>query len=317
MTKNTLLKTLIKVLVSVGIITILVVNLKGGQLVKALQAISVWQLGLALGIYLFGQLLSAIRWLVMAYSMRIDGSILRFYQYYLMGMYFGLFLPTAVGGDLGRALLLAKEKSSRWTKAFLSIVAERLSGLMGLLAFAIISLMMMQPPSWQVYISLFVPMFLMAALFGFCFRWVDRHRLGHWFIHRFVLKQDATVEPSEEVWPHPKAILLGLAISIVFHGLSILLQMAILTMLGAHLSFFLIAIIYGVSGLASMIPISLNGIGVREGTITFLLINWGHVPQEVATAFSLTWLSILLLATVPGGLLTLREHLRVPTRKNI
>ena len=56
-----------------------------------------------------------------------------------------------------------------------------------------------------------------------------------------------------------------------------------------------------------MLPISINGIGVREGIFVFLLGQWGVDPAQ---ALALAWLEygiILLFGLLGGGLHILRR----------
>src|SRR5271163_101987 len=105
MNPKTFWKTLLKLLISGGIIAVLLVNIESKHPWQTLQNISIPKLFLALLLYLFCQFICAIRWQQVAHSMKLGGGILMFYQYYLMGMFFSLFLPTAIGGDVGRAML--------------------------------------------------------------------------------------------------------------------------------------------------------------------------------------------------------------------
>lgn len=307
-----ILKLLLKILISGGIITIMVLNLKGDRLAETLQSISWWQLALALLFYLLCQLVSTVRWLVLAHSMGLGGGIGQFYAFYLMGMFFNLFLPTAIGGDLGKAMLLARDKASTWARAFLSILSDRFCGLIALLTISLVSLLVMRPPQWQSYSIGFVFVLAGATVFTVFFRWIERHPWGERFVQRFILRPQPGQEDPGEIWPHRKPIFTAVAIGLAFHGLSIALQVWLLGQLDISISFFVMAAIYGLAGLASMIPLSLNGIGLREGSMALLLVHWAQVPQTVATVFSLVWLSILLLATLPGAALMLKRQVHLP-----
>jgi glycosyltransferase 2 family protein len=48
------------------------------------------------------------------------------------------------------------------------------------------------------------------------------------------------------------------------------------------------------------IPVSLNGLGVREGGYVFFLAHIG-IARESAIAFALSWFAVVMLAGVAGG----------------
>jgi hypothetical protein len=56
--------------------------------------------------------------------------------------------------------------------------------------------------------------------------------------------------------------------------------------------------------LASSLPISIGGHGVREGIIFYLLTALSADPQS-AIALSVIYLSIIVLITLPGGFVLL------------
>jgi glycosyltransferase 2 family protein len=312
------LKIGIKVVISIAIIAILITFLDPQQLMDTLQKISLWQLGLAVLLFLVCQVLPTFRWQHLAHSMRLGGGTLVYYRIYLTGLFFNLFLPTSIGGDLGRAVLLSKERACTWLQAFLSILSERFCGLGGLLFYILVCFTLLQPPQWSWLnfgVILAITITTMGFIFGF--RWIEKHPTGHKLIQRFVIKRNTDNEDPGDIWPYPKAIFYGLSISIVFHACLVGIQMLVLHQLGANVSFILVATVYGLAGLAAMIPVSLSGIGLREGSATFLLMTWGNMPKETAAAFSLVWLSVILLSTIPGGLLLLKQQLIMPARKKI
>jgi uncharacterized membrane protein YbhN (UPF0104 family) len=55
---------------------------------------------------------------------------------------------------------------------------------------------------------------------------------------------------------------------------------------------------------ATMIPVSLNGLGIREGAFVFFLAQVG-VPEEQALSLALLWLAILIASSAVGGLVWL------------
>jgi glycosyltransferase 2 family protein len=316
--KAPLLKTLLKLLISVGIIGILIYTLKPEHLYETLKNLSLWKLGVALLAYFVCQGISAFKWLQLARSMKIGGTFPQYYRFYMLGMFFGLFLPTSVGGDVGRAMLLAKEESTRWTQAFLSILAERGTGLCALMVYAIIGMLVVHPT--YHFASAFITVlgfsiFTLSVTFGF--HWIEHHPWGHRLIQKLVHKPEDESSDTFYIWPQNKTLVLAVGYSLLFHTGLIWMQWFILQDLGGNASFLLVAVIYAMSGLLSLLPISLNGIGVREASTTSLLFYWGHIPHEIGGAYSLVWLSVMLLTTIPGALLALQRQLLLPTRKKI
>jgi uncharacterized protein (TIRG00374 family) len=93
----------------------------------------------AAGIYVLAQLLSACRWRQLAQPVGFQRTLKQYVGYYFISMFFSLFLPTSVGGDVVRALHL-DQGSGRRLLAFSTVLMDRLSGLLVLLALAAVAI---------------------------------------------------------------------------------------------------------------------------------------------------------------------------------
>jgi hypothetical protein len=87
----------------------------------------------ALGVltYAGGQWLSAWRWWLLLRPVRLDVPYLRMVAFYFIGMFFNIFLPTIVGGDAVKAILLARETGAP-ARSTMSVFMERNVGLFAL-----------------------------------------------------------------------------------------------------------------------------------------------------------------------------------------
>src|SRR5262249_16706501 len=89
----------------------------------------------AVALYVGAQVVSALRWRWLAEPLGFRRPLAEFTAFYFIGMYFNLFLPTSVGGDVVRAWYL-DGGSGRKLPAFLSVFVDRFSGLLVLLVLA-------------------------------------------------------------------------------------------------------------------------------------------------------------------------------------
>src|SRR5437588_4669535 len=101
----------------------------------------------ALVLYLGIQMISGLRWRLLAKPLGYEGSVWEFTGFYFIGMFFNLFLPSSVGGDVVRAWYLGGGSE---LSAFLSVLVDRLSGLAVLisLACAAVILCPIELPGW-------------------------------------------------------------------------------------------------------------------------------------------------------------------------
>ena len=90
-------------------------------------------------LYAAGQALSTWKWRLLLRPVGLGAvRYTRLLAFYFIGMFFNLFLPTVVGGDAVKALLLARETGSP-SRATTSVFMERNLGLFALLAIALVA----------------------------------------------------------------------------------------------------------------------------------------------------------------------------------
>src|SRR4051812_813708 len=86
-------------------------------------------------IYAAGQAVSTFKWRLLITPLELAVSYTRLLGFYFTGMFFNLFLPTIVGGDAVKAVLLARETHAP-ARATMSVFMERNTGLCALLLIA-------------------------------------------------------------------------------------------------------------------------------------------------------------------------------------
>ena len=75
-------------------------------------------------LYMAGQAISALKWRILLAPVGPATPYLRLLGFYFTGMFFNLFLPTIVGGDAVKAVLLARETGAP-ARATMSVFMER------------------------------------------------------------------------------------------------------------------------------------------------------------------------------------------------
>ncbi|MEK7864195.1 MAG: lysylphosphatidylglycerol synthase domain-containing protein, partial [Nitrospirota bacterium] len=106
-----------------------------------------------------------------------------------------------------------------------------------------------------------------------------------------------------------KALLIKtLMLSCAIQVMAILSMYIIARGLGQHIYLSYFFIFFPIIVTISTLPISISGIGLREGAFV-LLFGMAGVKPEMATAMSFAW----FLSTASGGLVGLFEYLRLKT----
>ncbi len=134
-------KLALKLAVSGGLLFYLSRRVDFREIARFLARADTSLLALALALYLAGQALSALKWRRLATAVGFRASSPRFVAYYFIGMFFNAFGFGTVGGDVVRAFYLAGSEGRRGL-ALNTVIADRVSGLLVLLAIALGALLL-------------------------------------------------------------------------------------------------------------------------------------------------------------------------------
>lgn len=293
---------LAKLVVSAGLLAFLLSRADLGRLGGALATVDPVLVALGALLYLAGQVLSALKWQELARAAGLDRPFRRFVRHYFVGMFFNVFGLGTVGGDVVRGLALAGPGGRR-TLALNTVVADRVNGLLVLLAIGLVALLLFRDYDlpWFVY---WTTLALSAGLLGGW--WLAPVLLplvlpaNHWF--RVLVERDLA-----PYWSDVPLLARVSLLSAVFH----LSQIAVLWLLAAALGIAIPPSYYFVFGplvnVFATLPISVNGLGVREGAYVYFLTHVG-IDAEAAIAFAFLWFALVLFSGAIGGVVYLRSE---------
>jgi len=231
---------------------------------------------------------------------------------FYLGLFGNNFLPTGMGGDVLKILRMRTRHLSG--KSLLaSSIMDRAIGLAGVMMIGVSALFLFEPPFLQGFRKGLLLVILIAIPVGFAVFYSDPmarllERLqaryqGRRLVMEFMLTLGQLQAFRHAGVPITRAMALTLvlqssvAICYYFLGLS----------LGSQLGFTTYLIMIPVLFVAANLPISIGGLGVREGVFITLMVASG-MQQQTAIGVSVLYLATVLTLTVPGGLVLLRQH---------
>jgi uncharacterized protein (TIRG00374 family) len=248
-------------------------------------------LALAMIFTLAGLLLSTLRWRAVLAALGQDAKLRSLLSYNLAGLFVSNVLPTTIGGDVLRVSRLSKDNGES-TTSFASVVLERLTGWLVLPVITLIGFLVnpgLRDLGSATEVALALAggtlVALVAVIVG-----VASHRFGTrvagsdgW--RRFAAAVHLGVERLRR---HPAAafnvLLTGFAYQLVLVLAALMAAKAVGMSVAvgptALLAFFPAVLI------AQVLPISISGLGVREGAFVLFLTPL-NVPTEQAIALGL------------------------------
>lgn len=296
-------KTLLKATVALTLLAVLFSTSGLESTLVRLQQLKPWTLWAATGLLLVCQVMSAWRWQMLSAPFGFSLGLGRYVDLYLNGMFASLFLPGSVGGDVVKAVGLAKatDQKKRWGIA--TVMADRVIGFSALV-FALMGLMLL--PNFQAFpaSAKWISYSIAAGTTGFWLLWLGLP-WQRWKVPNALSRFFPTEEGFVALLPWKQSGMLAktFAISLISHAFMVLLHFIILVGLQLpSIPWDLLALVYGLSSMMAVIPISINGTGLREGTYVLLLLPFG-VPQADALAIGLVFFLTNTLVSLIGGLL--------------
>ena len=291
--RNKLLLLILKL--SVSLILLSLVFKKAG-LREVLQVISIINpvyFFLASLAYMTGQLISTFRWwFLLPDELRPSGlTIKRLYALYLLGSFFNNLLPGIVGGDALRIYYLYKDKTKAGG-AFGSVFADRYVGYASLLFLGLIATVFISDRIQNGSIVWIIP--IMATVFALFSLGLFGLKVGNSF--KPVRAFHDYIRSLKEA---PKRLFIAFWIAVAVQIVSIFTVFLIVNALHVDVRFIELVLFMPVVITVSSLPVSISGLGLREGSFVVLLGMIGVRP-EVATSVSLMWFLSYVLGSLPG-----------------
>jgi len=285
------------------------------------SGVNYWLIALSLAMYWVGIYLMVLRWKILLCTQKISASQPFLLGSYLVGCFFDNFLPTSIGGDIYRIYDTSKLKNSSIMKAGSIILVNRFIGFMSMVIYLVFALAMgfvktshveFMMGKWkvsnQLLSILIIVLFILAVFIIFMMLFPDFFKLNKLFrktrfIHIWEDKFKQIYDTLKEFRKFKVILFINMVLSLVLQLALILNCYYVGRAFGiSQPSLIGFIFVFNISGILSMIPISVGGIGVREGAFVILISALG-ASKNIATIVSLVLLVIILIPGVAGGII--------------
>jgi len=274
----------------------------------------------ACALYFLAIALGAAKWQVLVRAQNLNGSLGDLLTYSLVGLFFGNLLPSNVGGDVVRAYGLMRA-TGRAEAAAISVLVDRLMGLTAFLGAAVVmaALAAMTLTRGAELEQIEIATVIVAALFIFVAALIFSRRVSQCIKWVFDLALLRRIQPiaqrvyhALQVYRHSyRALAINLALSACIVVVTTFVWYAVALALGVDISVFYFFLFNPLIAFVLLIPISFNGLGPKEATAVFFFGLVG-MQSEVALSMSLIFHLLIVLTSLPGGVLWWRERALAP-----
>jgi uncharacterized membrane protein YbhN (UPF0104 family) len=247
----------------------------------------------ASALYVASQVMSSWRWQLLASLKSIPGPFREYVAYYFVGVFTNLFVPGLVGGDAARALYLGRHHN-RLAHAIGSVVADRGVGLIALFWFAAGCALTMRsvtlPPS-VLHVTVMIGVVAFAGWLTSPLLVSIAPRLGENFA--------GFLEPVLPYMRRPFALLPAITLSIALQATLGICQYLLARGLGLHISLATFMVYVPIANVFASLPITLNGLGVREA-VYVVLFGYAGLARPDTIALGLLWFASTMLGGLSG-----------------
>jgi uncharacterized membrane protein YbhN (UPF0104 family) len=266
---------------------------------QVLEDVHWWALVLALLFMTWELVVSTVKW---DRALRIHG--LRFglgylFQVQAQGYFANNFLPTAVGGDAYRAYKTMPSGGYK-SRAVSAVLLERVSGLGALLLIgavaALVSIGESEVARWYIMssvIAALVAIVLIGALYLGAFKPIT-NRIRHLPAFEALVHNLEHLRRARREWIY----IVGL--SLLYQITSVGLLFFYFVIVGHPVEFTHAALLTAVAGIAGVLPLSINGIGVVEGSIVGVATALGIDYESAVVVAVLRRLMMVALSVLCG-----------------
>lgn len=259
------------------------------EITEAITRIEPGRFALAMGFMLISRLAVSGRWHVLLRAAGIPITWQQSIRITLAGLFAGNFLPSTVGGDVAR-LAGALQQGYDSAVSAASLLVDRLVGLVGMaLAVPVGVQKLLASGLLQASGLNAASGFAAGGLLGKLLDWV-----------RSIISR---VMKAVRLWlSHPRALLSSLFFTLVHMACIFAAMYILLEDLHDPLPFWTIAGLWSLVYLITLVPFTINALGLQEISITFAFSQLGGVSEPHSLMFAVLVRLMFMLASLPGAL---------------
>ena len=256
-----------------------------------------------------GYYFSVSRWRILLSAQGISSKVAYLARSFIISVFFNNFLPSTIGGDVYRVYDSWRLGASK-ASAIAVVFVDRLLGLSALLVLTLVGMLAANPFANTIpYLSFWVlgglagiavlGVFLFHSSCSVDFNILERHSKVVRLVLGFANKM---ISGFSAFRGRTGTLAQAFAVSLLLQGNVVLQYFVFAKALNFSIPFLNFFLIIPLALFVMMLPISINGIGLRESVFVLFLSPWGIDKPD---ALALAWLAYgsLVIQGLLGGLL--------------
>lgn len=301
----------LKLLVSGALVTWIVKDVDFAEMGAVLSESNLYLLLFAFCMYFLGYVLTAVRWRLLISIHGVWPPLSVLVQSFMVGIFFNNLLPSTIGGDISRMYdvwRIAKDKAG----AVSVVLVDRFLGVSALILWATVAVF--ASPAVRTQSALYVPVLSVLGILSVAAMFIlgrpratvlgvvsgIRQALG--ILPSFAQKAVAKIlDAFGPYYEHNRVLLRALLVSLLLQLNVIIHFWLVCVALQIDLPFFAVCVVIPCVLMITMLPISINAIGVREVAFVYFAGLFG-VSGEQALVLAWVAFTFVIMQGLLGGL---------------
>ncbi len=296
-------KIAVRLTISVALLTVLVLRIPMDSMRPRNSHLGTLAFLVAgLGATALGFLLSSWRWQRVLRAFDVHVRLRTLVKHSLAGQFVGNVLPSTVGGDVLRVSRATTSTGSA-DVAFASIVIERLTGFVALPLLTVVGLALrpsLVSPA-QAWIAPLIAVATIVALGAILFVTAHPQLAGRFASHGNAMRFVGAVHLGvDRLRREPRQAVGVLVAALAYQSSVVAAVWCAVHTLGIDVPNAAVLAFVPAVAMAQVLPLSLSGLGIREGLLVLLLHPLG-VPTGKAIGLGLLWYGMTLTVSLLGA----------------
>jgi len=312
--KKAIIETL-KILITIGLFYYLFrTKVPINEVISNIKSLNMFYIVFISILFLLYYFIFSLRWNFLLKAQKIDIPLTRSYLHILVSFFFNNFLPSGLGMDLVRSAYAGGKEN--FEKAFGTSIMERILGMIGMMLIGIFAVFS-RKLEFAKFAILYIGLILLTVLIYYFFislkaEWLKKKVLSieifnlgdslRKFYRAFKIYKDKR-----------KTLLIGISYSILVQTVIIIINYFIARGLSNPISVFALITYIPIITVISLIPLTINGLGLREAAYVYFFSSLSITKGE-AMSLSLIFFFASVITSCIGGIVFL--FLKKPKKTN-
>jgi len=309
-------KEFLKLLITISLLYYLFQKVPVNRVLQTIKGMEIQYFYFSIALFFLYYGFFSLRWRFLLQSQNIKIGLGIGYSYMLISFFFNNFLPSGLGMDIIRSGYVGRRDN--FSKAFGTSLMERMLGMVGMMCIGLFAIFSLRSEFIRLALLYLILIFLIGGVYSLLI-----YLKAKWLKEKILSIKFLNLGESVRAFYHAlklyskkgKVILIGIGYSLLVQMTIICINFFLSRSLSMDISFISLIAYIPLITVISLIPITINGLGMRESAYVFLFSSYG-IAQEEALSLSLLFFAASVVASAIGGIVFIFIRRPHPKRKN-